>query len=102
MAPPGADRRASRDLRIVWTAVRVRAVEHEQERIPRANSIIAAVFQFRKALKIVVERKLTPAQVMVAEYRVHGNTVLVPDRGLHIPCFPVIGIIAVINDISAY
>jgi len=37
---------------------------------------------------------------MIPQSRIDGNFLLVPDAGLAIPNFPVIGIVAVVNDIS--
>ena len=77
-------------------------VQDEEQRVSDAQGIKAALLDFRKTGEVIGEGSLQVAmQIVIAENRIEGNVVLAPDSGFRVPDLPVLGIVAVVNDVPA-
>ena len=64
------------------------------------SGIVATVFQIGKALEIVSQSNLfVTVKIVVAQCRENRNLVGAPHRGFRVPHFPVIFVVAVVDDI---
>jgi len=78
-----------------------RAIKHEQERVGGSYGIVSAVLEVGEALEIVTECGIQIAvHIMISQRRIDGNFLVAPDAGFAVPDFPIVYVIAVVNDIS--
>src|SRR5580700_5776634 len=79
-----------------------RAVENECERIGGTDGVISTLFQVREMLEIVCQSHfLTAVKIVVAERRINRDAPLTPQSSFGIPSMPVIGVVAVVNDVAS-
>src|SRR5205807_9106287 len=76
-------------------------VEHENESVAGSYRIETTLLEVRKALEIVAQSDIQVAmKIVVAESGVNRNVFLAENASLRIPGFPIVRIVAVVDDVT--